>query len=70
MQIAAMNPLAINDDEELPPEANLRGDEVVLLKQPFIKDASKSIRDLVNETIGKTGENIVIRRFTRYELGV
>ncbi len=69
MQIAAMNPLAINDDEEMPPEAKLRGDEVVLLRQPFIKDAGKSIRDLVNETIGKTGENIVIKRFTRYELG-
>src|SRR5687768_13202644 len=69
MQIAAMNPLAINEDEEMPAEAKLRGDEVVLLKQPFIKDSGKTIRDLVNETIGKTGENIVIKRFTRYELG-
>jgi elongation factor Ts len=70
MQIAAMNPLAINDGDELPEEAKLRGDEVVLIKQAFIKEPGKTIRDLVNETIGKTGENIVIRRFTRYELGV
>ena len=41
----------------------------MLLKQSFIKDSGKTIRDLVNETIGKTGENIVIKRFTRYELG-
>lgn len=69
MQIAAMNPLAITENDELPSEADLRGDEVVLLKQAYIRDASKSIQDLINETIGKTGENIQIKRFTRFELG-
>ncbi len=43
--------------------------EVCLLEQPFVKDGDKTIRDYVNETIGKLGENITIRRFVRYHLG-
>ncbi len=69
MQIAAMNPLVIAEDEELPSTADLRGDEVVLLKQTYIRDGSKTIQDLINETIGKTGENIQIKQFRRFELG-
>jgi elongation factor Ts len=69
MQIAAMNPLVVNENEELPATADLRGDEVVLLKQIYIRDGSKTVQDLINETIGKTGENIHIRRFMRFELG-
>jgi elongation factor Ts len=69
MQIAAMNPLVIREDEELPTGADLRGDEVVLLKQPFIKDQGKTVQELITETIGKTGENIQVRRFKRFELG-
>jgi elongation factor Ts len=37
--------------------------------QPFIKDPGKSIQDLITETVAKTGENIKVRRFVRYELG-
>ena len=44
-------------------------DEVVLLRQIYIRDDSKTIHDLLNEKIGSFGENIVIRRFKRYELG-
>lgn len=44
-------------------------EENVLLEQPFVKDDSKKIQDLVNDTIAKLGENIIIRRFQRYELG-
>ena len=69
MQVAAMNPLAVNEGDELPSAADLRGDEVVLLKQPYIRDASKTIQDLINETIGKTGENIQVKQFQRFELG-
>jgi elongation factor Ts len=69
MQIAAMNPLVINEGEELPSAADLRGDEVVLLKQAYIRDGSKTIQDLINETIGKTGENIQVKQFQRFELG-
>ncbi len=41
----------------------------VLLEQPWVKDDSKTISTLINEVIHKTGENIVVRRFTRYVLG-
>jgi elongation factor Ts len=43
--------------------------EVVLLRQPYIRDDSKTIRDLINEHIASIGENIVVRRFVRWELG-
>ena len=41
----------------------------VLLEQPFVKDPDKTVQELLTDTISKIGENIVIRRFTRYELG-
>jgi elongation factor Ts len=44
-------------------------DEVVLLRQAYIRDEDLTIEQLVQETIGKTGENIVISRFQRWELG-
>jgi elongation factor Ts len=69
MQIAAMNPLAVSDKDELPAGAEQRNDEVVLLNQAYIRDGSKTVKDLINETIGKTGENIQVRRFQRFELG-
>ena len=40
-----------------------------LMDQAFIKDPSKTIADVVNETIAFVGEKITIRRFTRYEMG-
>ncbi len=43
--------------------------EVCLLEQPFIKEDSKTIEDLVKEKIAKIGENIVIKRFARFVLG-
>lgn len=43
--------------------------EVCLLDQPFIKDTDKKIIDLIGELVAKIGENIVIRRFVRYQLG-
>lgn len=44
-------------------------DEVVLLRQSYIRDDSKTIQDLVNELVASMGENIIIRRFERWELG-
>ena len=44
-------------------------EQVCLLNQPFIKDDSKTIDQLTKELIGKLGENIVIARFSRLELG-
>ncbi|HSE59941.1 MAG TPA: translation elongation factor Ts [Nitrospiraceae bacterium] len=43
--------------------------EMCLLEQAFIKDPSVTVKDLLTQRIAKIGENIVIRRFTRYELG-
>jgi elongation factor Ts len=44
-------------------------EEQVLMEQKFVKDDSKTIGDLVKEVSGKIGENIVVRRFARFELG-
>lgn len=44
-------------------------DEVVLMRQSSIRDDSKTIKDMINEGVVSTGENIVVRRFARWELG-
>jgi elongation factor Ts len=43
--------------------------EIVLLRQPFIRDDALTIQDLIQSVIAKLGENIVVRRFVRFELG-
>jgi len=53
MQITAMDPTTVEE----------------LLKQEYIRDSAKTIDELVKETIAKVGENIVIKRFMRFELG-
>ncbi len=53
MQIASMDP---KDKDEL-------------MKQPFIKDSSKTIEQIINSAIGQIGENIKLGRFVRYEIG-
>ena len=63
MQVAATNPSRISSREE-----SSDGD-VPLLDQPYIRDGAKTVQDLVNETISKVRENVVIRRFARFELG-
>lgn len=52
MQVASMNPENVEE----------------LLEQPYIKDSSKSIKDLIAEGIAKLGENIVVQRFERFEI--
>ena len=66
MQVAAMNPSRLSAED---PSMDGADGDVPLLDQPFIKDPSKTIRDLVHEGIAKLGENIVVRRFARFELG-
>ena len=53
MQVASMEPKDLDD----------------LLVQPFIKEPLKTIKDLITEIIGKTGENIKVGKFSRIELG-
>lgn len=79
MQVAAMSPRFVSveevtaDDEEAlvrefgDKETGIKA--VVLNEQAFIKDPKKSINDLVKEGISKLGENIVLRRFARFEIG-
>jgi elongation factor Ts len=44
-------------------------EEVVLLEQPFVKDDKVKVKELLQQAIAKTGENIVVRRFCRLEVG-
>jgi elongation factor Ts len=68
MQVAASNPQVVSktdmeEGDERP------ADQMALLEQPYIRDPSKTIRQLITETVAKTGENIQVRRFARFELG-
>jgi len=79
MQVAATSPRYLSEDEI--PEADWAGLEsefgdrrraieaVSLLDQPFIRDSRATVRDLVKAAIGKLGENIVVSRFSRFEVG-
>lgn len=46
----------------IPPEKN------PLLNQPWIRDETKTVKDLIDEYIAKFGENIILKRFVRYEI--
>lgn len=52
LQIAAMNPVDVDS----------------LFSQPWIKDETQTVKDLINSYIAKLGENIVVKKFTRYEI--
>ncbi len=44
-------------------------EQVCLMGQAFVRDEDKTIQDLINDAVARLGENIVMRRFVRYELG-
>ena len=75
MQIAASSPLYISKEDV--PKGVLKEykepqdfyKQHCLLEQPFIKDLNITIKDYLASLIAKIGENIVIRRFTRYKVG-
>jgi elongation factor Ts len=79
MQVAAMAPVVVSEDELGPEERTAlvkeHGDEkkaleaAVLLRQPYIRDSTKTIGDLVTQVAAATGENVRIRRFARFQLG-
>lgn len=68
MQVAAMSPRYVREDEVPEEERNGAG-ELVLLRQPYIRDTSKTIGDLVTAFAANTGENVQVRRIVRFELG-
>ena len=43
--------------------------DVCLLEQPFVRDEDKSIQELITDAVARLGENIILRRFVRYQLG-
>ena len=68
MQVAATEPRYVAP-EELPSDSDGDPRDLCLLAQPFIKDPNRSVQDLINDSIAKTGENIRVRRFQRFQLG-
>ncbi len=68
LQVAATNPTYVAS-EDIPKGTEGDAKELCLLLQPFVRDESTTVADMVKETIRKTGENIRIRRFARFELG-
>ena len=79
MQVAATSPMYVSTDEiSADAWATLEREHggreqaavaAVLLDQPFIKDPKMTIRDVIRDRIAKLGENIVVRRFARFEVG-
>jgi len=68
MQVAATSPQFISA-EEMPSRTELDPQTACLLSQPFIKAPSRTVQEIVTETIAKVGENIKVQRFARFELG-
>lgn len=68
MQVAAMSPRFV-DRETVAEGAGEVTDEELLMEQDYIREPGTKISDLVAQLAAKTGENIVIGRFSRFELG-
>ncbi|MBI2913677.1 MAG: translation elongation factor Ts [Chloroflexi bacterium] len=68
LQVAGANPRYLSA-QDVPDGAEGDPKELCLLLQPFIRDESLTVQDLITDTIRKTGENIRVRRFARFELG-
>jgi elongation factor Ts len=68
MQVAALAPICVSKDQ-IPEGSDLDAQTASLLNQPYIRDTTLTVQDIINEAISKTGENIKVRRFARFELG-
>ena len=69
MQVVSMSPTLVGNEENTSQVVEDSSEEIRLLHQKFVKDESKTIQDLVTEAAAKLGENIQVKRFTRFELG-
>ena len=68
MQVAAMAPVYV-DQEMMPADDARSAQEVCLLQQPFIKDPSQTVKELIVALMAKVGENIRVRQMARFSLG-
>jgi len=68
LQVAATGPKYVSASE-VPPDDAARANELALLAQPFIKDSSVTVEDLIKRHVAKLGEAIRVRRFARFALG-
>ena len=68
MQVAAMGPVYVDKDEIEDGDARPPA-QISLMQQPFIKNSSSSVGEMVTELAGKVGENIRVVRFTRLAVG-
>ncbi len=68
LQVAGASPRYLSP-QEVPEGAEGDPRDLCLLLQPFVRDESVTIQELLADTIRKTGENIRVRRFSRFELG-
>ena len=64
MQVAAMNPISISKSEN-----SEESEDQILELQPYIRDSSKTVGEVVKELSSKVGENIVIKKINRFEIG-
>lgn len=75
MQVASMNPRFLSKDdvtEDVRRDEQLTDQQITgmsLLTQPYIRDNARTVEQLIADTIAKTGENIRVGRFARFELG-
>lgn len=74
MHIAAMSPDYLSKEDISEEESKKANDinqytkEKCLLEQPFVKDSSKTINTYLQEIVSQVGENIIIKRFSRFSL--
>ena len=68
MQVTAMAPQYISE-EDISEGDDVESQSACLLLQPYIKDPTQTVKDLIIGTIARVGENIKVGRFTRFELG-
>jgi elongation factor Ts len=68
MQVAAMDPKFISE-EEVREGTEIEPQTACLLLQADIKDPTRTVKEIIAETIAKVGENIRVSRFARFELG-
>jgi elongation factor Ts len=67
MHVAAVSPRYVQAEDA--PQGEGDPKEAALLEQPFVKDPGMTVRELLKALIAKTGENVVIRRFSKFAVG-